>query len=105
MGENIADLGGVLVALDAYHDFLGRKPAPVIDRLTGDQRFFLSYGQIWRQKATDDSIRQRIVSNPHAPVQYRVNGAVRNIDAWYETFDVKPSDKLFLPPQDRARIW
>jgi len=105
MGENIADLGGALVALDAYHNSLRDKPAPVIDGLNGDQRFFLSYAQSWRHKSTDDSIRQQIVSNPHAPVKYRVNGVVRNIDAWYEAFSVKPSDSLFLAPQNRVRIW
>jgi putative endopeptidase len=105
MGENIADLGGALVALDAYHHSLGGKPAPVIDGLDGDQRFFLSYAQSWRDKTTDDSMRQQIVSNPHAPVKYRVNGVVRNMDAWYDAFNVKPGDKLFVAPEDRARIW
>ena len=105
MGENIADLGGALVALDAYHNSLGNKPAPELDGLSGDQRFFLGYAQSWRHKSTDDSIRQQIVSNPHAPVQYRVNGVVRNMDAWYEAFNVKPSDKLFLAPENRVRIW
>jgi putative endopeptidase len=105
MGENIADLGGALVALDAYRNSLGNKPAPVLDGLTGDQRFFLSYAQSWRHKSTDDSIRQLIVSNPHAPANYRVNGVVRNMDAWYEAFHVSPSDKLFLAPENRARIW
>ena len=105
MGENIADLGGALVALDAYHDSLRDKPAPVIDGLDGDQRFFLSYAQTWRHKSTDDSIRQQIVSNAHAPVKYRVNGVVRNMDAWYQSFNVKPSDSLFLLPQNRVRIW
>jgi putative endopeptidase len=105
MGENIADLGGALVALDAYHNALGDKPARVRDGLTGEQRFFLGYAQSWRHKSTDDSIRQQIVSNPHAPVQYRVNGVVRNMDAWYDAFNVKPTDKLFVAPDDRARIW
>jgi putative endopeptidase len=105
MGENIADLGGALVALDAYHHSLGGKPAPVIDGLTGDQRFFLGYAQSWRQKSTEASIRQQIVSNPHAPEIYRVNGVVRNIDAWYAAFGVKPEDSLFLAPEDRVRIW
>jgi putative endopeptidase len=105
MGENVADLGGALVALDAYHNSLRNKPAPVIDGLNGDQRFFLSYAQSWRHKSTDDSIRQQIVSNPHAPVKYRVNGVVRNMDAWYRAFNVKPSDSLFLVPQNRVRIW
>jgi putative endopeptidase len=105
MGENIADLGGALVALDAYHDSLGNKPAPVLDDLNGDQRFFLGYAQSWRHKSTDDSIRQQIVSNPHAPVKYRVNGIVRNIDAWYEAFNVRPGHPLFLAPESRVRIW
>jgi putative endopeptidase len=105
MGENIADLGGALVALDAYHHSLGDKPAPVIDGLNGDQRFFLSYAQSWRHKSTDDLIRQQIVSNPHAPVKYRVNGVVRNMDAWYGAFDVKPGDTLFLAAENRVRIW
>jgi len=97
--------GGALVALDAYHHSLGNNPAPVIDGLNGDQRFFLSYAQSWRHKSTDDSIRQQIVSNPHAPVNYRVNGVVRNMDAWYRAFNVKPNDKLFLAPENRVRIW
>ena len=80
-------------------------PAPVLDGLTGDQRFFLSYAQSWRHKSTDDQVRQQLVSNPHAPVQYRVNGVVRNMDAWYDAFNVKPGDKLFVAPEDRARIW
>jgi putative endopeptidase len=105
MGENIADLGGALVALDAYHISLGDKPAPVIDGLTGDQRFFLGYAQSWREKSTEASIRQQIVSDEHAPVQYRVNGVVRNMDSWYEAFNVKRGAKLFLAPKNRVRIW
>jgi putative endopeptidase len=105
MGENIADLGGALVALDAYRLSLGGKPAPVIDGLNGDQRFFLSYAQSWRHKSTDDLTRQQLVSNPHAPVKYRVDGVVRNMDAWYGAFDVKPGDTLFLAPENRVRIW
>jgi putative endopeptidase len=105
MGENIADLGGALVALDAYHNSLGNGPAPVLYGLSGDQRFFLGYAQSWRHKSTDDSIRQQIVSNPHAPVKYRVNGMVRNMDAWYEAFNVKPGDRLFLVAESRVRIW
>jgi putative endopeptidase len=105
LGENIADLAGASVALDAYHHSIGDKPAPVIDGLTGDQRFFLSYAQSWREKSTDASIRQQIVSDPHAPEQYRVNGVLRNMDAWYKAFNVKPSDKLYLSPKNRVRIW
>ncbi|HEY7300101.1 MAG TPA: M13-type metalloendopeptidase [Xanthobacteraceae bacterium] len=105
MGENIADLGGVLVALDAYHDYLGGKEAPVLDGFSGDQRFFLSYAQVWRDKATEASIRRQVVTNPHSPVEYRVNGVVRNVDAWYAAFDVKSGEKLYLAPADRVRIW
>jgi putative endopeptidase len=105
MGENIADLGGALVALDAYHHLLGETPAPEIDGLTGDQRFFSSYAQSWREKSTDASIRQQIISDSHAPARYRVNGVVRNMDAWYKAFDVKPGDRLFLAPKNRVRIW
>ena len=105
MGENIADLGGLLVALDAYHLSLNGKPAPVIEGLTGDQRFFLAFAQGWREKRRDEALRQQLVSDPHSPEQFRVNGPVRNMDAWYSAFDVKPGDKLYLKPQDRARIW
>ncbi|MBX3480879.1 MAG: peptidase M13 [Caulobacter sp.] len=105
MGENIGDLGGVLVALDAYHASLGGKPAPVIDGLTGDQRFFLGFGQIWRGKIRDDQLRQQLVSDPHSPTYYRVIGTLRNVDAWYKAFDVKPGDKMYVKPEDRVRIW
>jgi len=105
MGENIADLGGLLVALDAYHLSLGGKPAPVIDGLTGDQRFFLAFAQSWRDKRRDEAVRQQLVSDPHSPEAFRVNGVVRNVDAWYAAFDIKPGDKLYLAPGDRARIW
>jgi putative endopeptidase len=105
LDENIADLGGVLVALDAYHCSLAGRSAPVLDGLTGDQRFFLSYAQIFRSKKTDEATRQQIISDPHAPEQYRVNGIVRNIDAWYESFHVQAGDKLYLAKENRVRIW
>jgi putative endopeptidase len=105
MGENIADLGGALVALDAYRLSLAGRPAPVLDGLSGDQRFFLSFAQSWRRKATEETMREQIVSNPHAPEQYRVNGVVRNIDAWYSAFGVTPADQLYLAPGQRVRIW
>jgi putative endopeptidase len=104
-GENIADLGGILIALDAYHNSLGGKPAPVIDGLTGDQRFFLSFAQSWRTKRRDDFVRQLIVRDVHSPEKFRVDGVVRNVDAWYDAFEVKPGDKLYLAPADRVRIW
>ena len=105
MGENIADLGGALVALDAYHKSLGGQPAKVIDGLSGDQRFFLAYAQSWRDKAREDSMREQMASDPHSPDQYRANGVVRNMDAWYAAFDVKPDAELYLAPEARARIW
>jgi putative endopeptidase len=104
-GENIADLGGLLIALDAYHRSLGGKPAPVIDGLTGDQRFFLAYAQSWRTKRREAQVRSIVVSDPHSPEQYRVNGVLRNADAWYAAFNIQPGDKLYLAPADRVRIW
>jgi putative endopeptidase len=105
MGENIADLGGLTLALDAYHASLHGKPAPVIDGLSGDQRVFLGWAQAWRGKVRDDAVRRQVVSDPHSPRQYRVNGPVRNIDAWYDAFGVKPGDALYIPPDKRVRIW
>jgi putative endopeptidase len=104
-GENIADLGGLLIALDAYHNSLHGQPAPVIDGLTGDQRFFLAYAQSWREKRREEFQRQLIVMDVHSPEKYRVNGVVPNMDAWYELFGVKPGDKLYVAPADRVRIW
>lgn len=105
MGENIADLGGLTLALDAYHASLHGQPAPVIGGLTGDQRVFLGWAQAWRGKLRDDAIRKQVVSDPHSPRQFRVNGVVRNIDAWYAAFDVKSGDKLYVAPKDRVHIW
>ena len=104
-GENIADLGGLLIALDAYHNSLHGQPAPVIDGLTGDQRFFLAYAQSWREKRREEFQRQLIVMDVHSPEKFRVNGVVPNMDAWYPLFDVKPGDKLYIAPSDRVRIW
>jgi putative endopeptidase len=105
MGENIADLGGLTLAIDAYHASLHGKPAPVIDGLTGDQRVMLGWAQAWRGKVTDDYVRKQVVSDPHSPRQFRVNGVVRNIDAWYASFDVKPGEKLYVAPNKRVKIW
>jgi putative endopeptidase len=105
MGENIADLGGVLLALDAYHASLHGQPAPVIDGLTGDQRLFLGWAQVWREKIRDDAARQHAVSDPHSPSHFRVNGPLRNVDAWYAAFDIKPGDPLYIAPDQRVRIW
>jgi putative endopeptidase len=104
MGENIADLAGVLVALDAYHASLQGKRAPVVDGLSGDQRFFLAYAQAWRTKQRDDAARSQMASDPHSPAKFRVIGPLRNVDAWYTAFDVT-SGKYFLSPEARTRIW
>ncbi len=105
LGENIGDLGGLNMAYEAYHNSLQGKPAPVLDGLTGDQRFFLSWAQVWRTKIRDEALRAQVLSDPHAPPYFRVNGAVRNMDEWYAAFDVKPGDKLYLPPEQRVKIW
>jgi putative endopeptidase len=104
MGENIADLAGVLVALDAYHASLNGKAAPVLDGLTGDERFFLAFGQAWRAKQREDAIKNQIASDPHSPAKFRVIGPLRNVDAWYDTFKIT-SGKYFLKPDERTRIW
>jgi putative endopeptidase len=105
MGENIADLGGLLTALDAYHESLHGTPAPVIDGLTGDQRFFLGFAQIWRAKNRDDALRAQLVSDPHSPEKARINGVVANVDDWYKAFAVQPGDKMYSAPAQRVRIW
>ncbi|HWE47759.1 MAG TPA: M13-type metalloendopeptidase [Caulobacteraceae bacterium] len=105
MGENIADLGGILLGLDAYHASLHGKPAPVLDGYTGDQRVFLGWAQVWRVKARPDALKAQATSDVHSPARFRVDGPVRNIDAWYAAFGVKPGDKEYIAPEDRARIW
>ena len=105
MGENIADLGGLLLALDAYHVSLKGQPAPLIDGLTGDQRVFLGWAQVWRAKYRDDYLRQLLVADPHSPPKARVDLPVRNIDAFYDAFGVKPGDAMYVPPELRVRIW
>lgn len=105
MGENIGDLGGISMAYTAYQLSLNGKPAKVIDGLTGDQRFFLAFGQIWKGKYRDESLLTLIKTNPHSPGMYRANGPVRNFDPWYKAFDVKPGDALYLAPEQRVRIW
>jgi putative endopeptidase len=105
MGENIGDLGGLLLALDAYHASLHGQPAPIIDGLTGDQRVFLGWAQVWRGKTRDDAMRQQLVSDPHSPERARVDVPMRNIDAFYTAFGVKPGDPMYIAPVDRVRIW
>jgi putative endopeptidase len=105
MGENIADLGGLAMALDAYHASLGGKPAPVLDGLTGDQRVFLGWAQAWAGKATPEEMKRYTISDPHSFRKYRVNGVVPNLDQWYVAFGVKPGNALYIAPEKRARIW
>ena len=105
MGENIGDLGGLLVAYDAYRASLGGREAPVIDGFTGDQRFFMGWAQVWRTLWRDDALRQQIVNGPHSPGQIRAFAPLRNIDAWYAAFDIQPGDPLYIPPEERVRIW
>jgi putative endopeptidase len=105
LGENIGDVGGLSLAYRAYRLSLNGKEAPVIDGLTGDQRFFLAWAQVWRAQTREAAMRQRLVTGPHSPEQYRTNGVVRQMDAWYKAFDVTPDDALYLPPEQRVRIW
>ena len=105
MGENIADLAGLAIAYKAYHLALGGKPAKTLDGLTGDQRFYLSFGQIWRTKMRDGALRAQLLSNEHSPPEYRVVGVTRNADPWYRAFGVKPGDTYYLPPGQRVRLW
>ncbi|QNQ07931.1 M13 family metallopeptidase [Sphingomonas alpina] len=106
LGENIGDLGGVEAAYTAYKIYQQKHgKAPVIGGLTGDQRFFLAYAQAWQSKRREALARQLLLTDPHSPAMFRVNGILRNVDAWYAAFDVKPGDKLYLPPEKRVHIW
>jgi putative endopeptidase len=104
LGENIGDLAGVLSAYDAYHASLGGTEAPVIDGTTGDQRFYLGWAQVWRRNYREANLRQRLLTDPHAPNPYRAD-IVRNFDAWYQAFEITPDQKLYLAPEKRVRIW
>ncbi|HVU31544.1 MAG TPA: M13 family metallopeptidase [Sphingomicrobium sp.] len=106
LGENIGDLSGVEAAYAAYKKYTAQHgEPPVIDGLTGDQRFFIAYAQAWQEKQREDAERQQVITNEHSPGKYRVNGVVRNVDAWYKAFNVQPGDKLYLPPEQRVHIW
>ena len=105
IGENIGDLGGLTIAYQAYKLALGGKPAPVLDGLTGAQRFFIGWAQVWRGKARDAEATKRLATDPHSPAEFRCNGTIRNVPEFYEAFEVKPGDKLFLAPGDRVKIW
>jgi putative endopeptidase len=104
MGENIADMAGVIVAYEAYHASLKGQEPKVIDGFTGDQRFFLAFGQAWRGKQRDDAMRAQMASDPHSPRHFRIIGPLRNVDAWYQAFNITDG-KYYLKPDQRARIW
>jgi len=105
LGENIADLTGLTIAWRAYHAALGDAEAPMINGLTGDQRFFLGFAQSWREKAREERLREQLVSDPHSPARYRVNGVLPNFDPFYDTFGVTPDDGMYIPPDQRVKIW
>ncbi|WP_300527287.1 M13 family metallopeptidase [Maricaulis sp.] len=109
MGENIGDLGGVQMAYTAYRNYVAETyeggEAPVIDGFTGDQRFFLAWAQVWRRLYTEDNLISRLSTDPHSPSQYRTNGVVRNLDEWYEAFGITEDHALYLPPEERVKIW
>lgn len=105
LGENIGDLGGLSMAYTAYRMSLGGKEAPVLEGLTGDQRFFLAWAQIWKSKSREEAMINQVRVGPHSPPQFRINGPLRNLDAWYKAFNVTPDDELYLPEEERVRIW
>ena len=105
MGENIGDLGGLTIALEAYRRSLDGKPGPRIDGFSGEQRLFLGWAQVWRTLWRDDALRQQLVNGTHSPGHIRAFAPLRNIDAWYDAFDVQPGDALYIAPEDRVRIW
>ncbi len=105
LGENIGDLGGVTIAHDAYLISLHGAPPPSVDGYTAEQQFFMGWAQVWRELNRDEALRNQIMADPHSPGENRVNGVVRNIDAWYAAFHVQPGDKLYLAPEKRIHIW
>ena len=104
LSENIADVAGLSASLDGYHTSLQGKPSPKLQGFTGDQRFFISFGQAWRLKVREAALRSQLLTDGHAPAEYRAD-TVRNLDAWYAAFDVKPTEKLYLAPADRVQVW
>ena len=104
LGENIADVAGIAAAFDGYRASLASRTAPMQDGLSGDQQFFIAFGQNWGSKAREAALRQQVMTDPHAPGQFRAY-TVLNIDAWYSVFKVQSSQKLYLAPADRVRIW
>jgi len=104
LGENIADVAGISAAYDGYRASLAGKPAPVQDGFSGDQQFFLAFGQNWRSKEREAALREEVMTDVHAPDEFRAD-SVRNLEAWYAAFDIQPGEKLYLAPADRVRIW
>ncbi|MFD2166381.1 M13 family metallopeptidase [Thalassotalea euphylliae] len=105
LGENIGDLSGLTIAYKAYKASLNGKEAPVIEGLTGDQRFFIGFAQIWRAKYVEKALRNRVATDPHSPSEFRAIGSLSNMDEFYDAFDVKEGDKMYLPPEQRVKIW
>lgn len=105
LGENIGDLGGITIGLLAYQMSLNGEEPPVIDGFTGMQRVFLGFGQVWRGQYRDETLRLQIGTDPHSPSMYRANGPVRNVPEWYEAFDIQETNALYLPPEERVKIW
>ncbi len=105
MGENIGDASGVAVGLEAYHLSLNGQPAPVLDGVSGDQRFFYGWAQVWQSKYRDDALKQQVQTDPHSPAEFRVIGPLRNSDAWYDAFGISPTSQYYLAPADRVHIW
>lgn len=105
LGENIGDLGGLSIAIKAYKESLNGKEAPTLDGFTGIQRVFLGWGKVWKEKMRDEALRNQVSADPHSPAKFRVNGTVRNIPEFYEAFNIKPNNKLYLAPDKRVKIW
>lgn len=105
LGENIADNGGLNIAYDAFQIALNGKEPKKIDGFTADQRFFLGYAQVWMENIRKEELMRRIKEDVHSPARFRVNGALSNIDKFYDAFDVKPGDSLYVAPDKRVRIW
>ena len=105
LGENIGDLAGLTIAYRAYKMSLNGREAPIMDGMTGDQRFFMGIGQVWKYKATDEAQRNRIMTDPHSPPRFRVNGTLPNMPEFVAAFDVQEGDDMYLPPEERVKIW
>ena len=105
LGENLADLAGVTMAFRAYRTSLAGYPAPIIDGLTGEQRFFIAYAQAWRLKARDEYLRETLLTDSHSPAQYRVTGILKNVPEFHTAFGAKDGDLLYLSPAEQVRIW